>query len=99
MQYANHVICLMMRTEDTAGFERRIYLAPQLPDNPRGLFFSYGASLDRLRLEDFESVGSLIRDELRLAYPMHDVTTLADCLADNFLYQASEAVTCLAFDG
>ncbi|MFZ5619606.1 MAG: hypothetical protein ACOY5W_01120 [Pseudomonadota bacterium] len=82
-----------------SAFDGRIDLTPSLAENPRGLFCSYGASLDRLRLEDFESVGSVIQEELRRVYPMHDVTIVVACLADNSLDQASEVVTCLAFDG
>lgn len=83
----------------TAGFDERIDLTPALAGNPRGLFCSYGAPPDRLRLEDFESTGSAIQEALRRDYPTYDVTIVVACLADSSLNQTSEVVTCLAFDG
>lgn len=85
-------------TADTPEFNVRIDFTSTLAGNPRGLFCSYGAPPDRLRLEDFESVGSVIHEALQRAYPMHDVTIVPACLADSSLDHASEVVTCLAFD-
>lgn len=85
-------------TGHTTGLDGHIDLTPTLAGNPRGLFCSYGAPPDRLRLEDFESVGSVIHEALQLVYPMHDLTIVPACLADSSLDRVSEVVTCLAFD-
>ncbi|MBZ0070842.1 MAG: hypothetical protein K8I04_03820 [Gammaproteobacteria bacterium] len=86
-------------TGDTPGFDGRIDIASPLRGNPRGLFCSYGAAPDQLRLEDFESAGSAIQDALSIAYPMCDVTIAVACLGDGSLGHTAEVVACLAFNG